>query len=227
MQTTLLTATAGLALIAGACGAPEAGTQTTEARQGSLRAFGNWAQIPNGIAYHAPVVIPSDSAGTMIAAVGTDSQVYTTSTQDPGGLGATWRKVSSSFVPDGDGALSSVAGAGLLGETGAMANAVVLAYSEWRTGQIYVRVQNQTGSVIFHDWDAIPVPNSVGARTISMAWLPRYSLSGSQRKLIMIAETGGFPPDGVVYISGNTLTGGVYNTGSWTAFVPMSLPGGG
>jgi hypothetical protein len=125
--------------------------------------------------------------------------------------------------------MSYVAGAGLLGETGAMANAVVLAYNSWATGAIYIRVQNQDGSVAFHDWDPITaiyipgdrVPMAVG---ISMAWPPKHSLPGSQRKLIMVGQTN---EDGLVYISGNTFSNGVYNHAGWSNFVPMQLPGAG
>jgi len=225
MEIKTLTVAAGLALIASACGAPEADTQPTEAREQPLRAFGNWTQTPGGLSFRAPVIIPSDTAGTMMAAVGLDNQIYTTSTQDPGGIGATWRKVSS-FGPSNFPA-SVVAGVGLLGETGAMANAVVLAVN--RGGQIYIRVQNQTGSVVFHDWDPIPVPLLTSFAGISMTWLPRFSLSGSQRMLILVAHKWFDPgnPDAFVYVAGNTLTGGVYNHANWTSFNQMALPGGG
>jgi hypothetical protein len=227
VQTNLLNVTAGLALIAGACGAPETDTHTTEARQQPLRAFGDWTQTPAGLSFRAPVIIPSNSAGTMMAAVGLDDDVYTSSTQDPGGIGVSWRKVSS-FGQSVSGFPDWVAGAGLLGEQGAMTNAVVLAYNPWGSGQIFIRVQNQDGSVVFHDWDVIPSlrnPNqNVFLQGISMAWLPRYSLSGSQRKLIIVAKTAAF--EGLVYIAANTLTNGVYDHAGWSTFAPMQLPGG-
>jgi len=226
MQTKPLTLAVGLALVAGACGAPETDTQATPARQEPLRAFGNWTQMPSGLSYRAPVIITSDSAGTMMAVNGLDDEVYTTSTQDPGGIGAAWRQVSW-FGSTGGPPLSYVAGAGLLGETGAMANAVVLAVN--RGGQIYIRVQNQTGSVVFHDWDPIPLPPLTLFAGISMTWLPRFSLSGSQRTLILVAHRWFDPgnPDAFVYVAGNTLTGGVYNHANWTSFNRMTLPGGG
>jgi len=212
-----------MALVAGGCGEPDRGTRIVETQQ-PLRAFGNWAQMPGGRSYRAPVIIPSDNAGTMVAAVGTDNEVYTSSSQDPGGIGATWQNISSFGTPTNL-VLSHIAGAGLLGETGTMANAVVLAYNSDVDHMIYIRVQNQTGSVVFHDWDPLPPLDPDGMLGISMTWLPKYSASGSQRLLLLVATK--THPDGQVYVSGNSLRpDGIYNHANWSSFTAMRMPGG-
>jgi hypothetical protein len=160
----------------------------------------------------------------MMAVVGTDNEVHISSSLDPGGIGATWPIISSFGMPT-DPALAFVAGAGLLGETGAMANAVVLAYNSDVDHRVYIRVQNQTGSVVFHDWDPIPFSDPDGLLGISMTWLPKYSAAGSQRLLLLVARR--THPDGQVYVSGNNLSpDGVYHHANWSSFVPMKMPGG-
>jgi hypothetical protein len=58
-----------------------------------------------------------------------------------------------------------------------------------------------------------------------MTWLPRFSRSGSQRRLILVAHLFFNPtnPDAFVYVAGNTLTGGMYNHANWTSFNRMTL----
>jgi hypothetical protein len=220
----------GLALAAAACGGPEEPDGLAVTQQG-IQNFGNWNVIPNGALRWGAQVAASNNVGTTLFGIGVDNEVYTTNIHDPGGFGGNWRKISSFGIPccDINDPKPSLAAAGFTGEpngAGFLGNYFAIVYMHPIERQIYLRIQDQTGSSVVRDWS--PIPSSVPLdRGVGLAWLPQNAVSGSRRTLAAVATA---VSDHNVYIAGNTLSNGVYNHAAWGSFNPVAagpVPGDG